>query len=270
MEAKSDMNFIENLIHGGNGRSKYEFPEGVKGNNGSPECVLVKTECRLVKGECVELYFINKGGKSAIVLTDKRFIKTENGNIVSTVNLVDITRVDHEKNGMFAWDKVVTYCGKERETFGIYEGLVCKFFVDTLNRIIKSLQSEYTKRGSGSGSGSGQWAQVKKQTSDKQLKAGYIMAEETETETTTNVKPSKPWVICTADGCQTRAHYGVAGGDGPTHCKPHKKENMVNVVDPLCKLCDIKAFYNYAGQTVGEYCTKHKLKDMVDVVRKKA
>lgn len=75
-------------------------------------------------------------GKIHILLTDRRFIKIENKEIVSEVYLNRIKFVNHIKNSIFSFDKIEILEESGRiETFGIYEKDVCAYFTDLLKKI---------------------------------------------------------------------------------------------------------------------------------------
>ena len=78
-----------------------------------------------------------------ILLTDLRFVKIENYQIVSQTFIENIKCVNHIKNSIFSFDKVETIEKNDRqETFGIYEKEVCAFFI----KIIRALISNYPKK----------------------------------------------------------------------------------------------------------------------------
>lgn len=99
---------LENLVFGaGIGKDEFSAPNGVKGPDSSVECALVSVDSKMSKEEKMILYFRNKGPYNVVVLTNKRFIKIQDGKIVSTVDIDQMIGVEHEKNGIFRWDKVV-------------------------------------------------------------------------------------------------------------------------------------------------------------------
>lgn len=134
-ELKTAGQIAEGLFFGGSGKG-FKAPDGVKGPNNSAEFALIKIDSKLAADESITLYFLNKGEYNAVVLTNLRFLKIENGKTVSNVVLKQIKKVEHEKNGIFRWDKVVTTTESGVETFGIYQSAVAEFFVDTLRRVV--------------------------------------------------------------------------------------------------------------------------------------
>lgn len=167
---------LENLVFGaGMGKDGFSAPRGVKAPDGSVECALVTVDSKMSKDEKMIFFFRNKGPYNVVVLTDKRFIKIEDGKIVSTIDIDQMVGVEHEKNGIFRWDKVVVKTTKGTdlfllrivslvvlkvvsfrsslrnqfyqtflfcclhctgtETFGIYEADVADFFMKTLIRM---------------------------------------------------------------------------------------------------------------------------------------
>lgn len=70
-------------------------------------------------------------------LTNFRIFKIEKGD-VSYQKLNETINVEHEKNGIFRWDKVVcNLSGGKKETFGIYHADVCKYFCNYITNKIK-------------------------------------------------------------------------------------------------------------------------------------
>lgn len=71
-------------------------------------------------------------------ITNLRIFKIENARCDSQ-NLHDIVGVEHQKNGMFRWDKVICYLAKsgQQNTFGIYHADVCKYFCSYIDGKIK-------------------------------------------------------------------------------------------------------------------------------------
>jgi hypothetical protein len=67
--------------------------------------------------------------------------------------------------------------------------------------------------------------------------------------------------------CKKYAHYNYEGETIRSHCKKHKLENMVNVVNKRCisENCTIMPVFNYKGCKTALYCSGHKLENMVDV-----
>jgi hypothetical protein len=66
------------------------------------------------------------------------------------------------------------------------------------------------------------------------------------------------------NGCKKNASFNYKG-QTPKFCRPHKKENMINVKSPLCKECDKNASFNIEGKKAPEYCDKHKKDGMINV-----
>jgi hypothetical protein len=94
----------------------------------------------LDEGE-LSLYYYNDHAKDIwIVLTDKRFVKLEKGQVVSQSMINDIDIINHIKGGIFYFDKIQIIEKNNRvETFGIYKSSICEDFIKLLkNRILKS------------------------------------------------------------------------------------------------------------------------------------
>jgi hypothetical protein len=68
--------------------------------------------------------------------------------------------------------------------------------------------------------------------------------------------------------CGVTASFGLPN-EKAIYCVSHKENNMINVVDVLCKECDKRAMYNERGNTGGIYCRIHKKKGMVNVKAKR-
>jgi hypothetical protein len=72
-----------------------------------------------------------------IILTNKRFIKLEDDKICSESYLENISAVNHIKNSFLYFDKIEIIEKNNRiETYGIYESIVCEYFIKLLNNII--------------------------------------------------------------------------------------------------------------------------------------
>ena len=83
------------------------------------------------------LYYYSRD-KIIIILTDKRFIKLENNQMVSISKLSDIKCIGHKKGGLFHYDKIEIVEKSNRvETFGIYEGKICQDFIQLINQMIE-------------------------------------------------------------------------------------------------------------------------------------
>jgi len=74
---------------------------------------------------------------------------------------------------------------------------------------------------------------------------------------------------CEDDQCDEFAVYGVKGGKR-THCRKHKSDEMVNVVNKRCKHdeCDEFPVYGVKGGK-RTHCRKHKSDEMTNVVSKR-
>src|SRR5579883_3149642 len=94
------------------------------------------TGITLREGEVIK-YFHEAAYNIFIVLTNLRFLKSENKKVVSSSELSQIKGVKHTKAGLFSWDKVeVTEKSGRVETFGIYYAAVAAFFTQVLQNEI--------------------------------------------------------------------------------------------------------------------------------------
>jgi hypothetical protein len=76
--------------------------------------------------------------------------------------------------------------------------------------------------------------------------------------------------VCEFDGCFISACFNLFGEQKARFCKTHKTDEMINIVDKLCEICNIKrALYNYKGKTGGIYCLDHMVEGMVNVKGKR-
>ena len=71
--------------------------------------------------------------------------------------------------------------------------------------------------------------------------------------------------ICTANDCKTRANYNYRKTSKGLYCLKHKLENMINVVYKLCICCDKIPQFNYPYEESGIYCGSHRLEGMINV-----
>ena len=76
---------------------------------------------------------------------------------------------------------------------------------------------------------------------------------------------------CIEKDCTIRAGFHYKGNTNPLYCKKHKKENMINIANPICikEKCKLRPSFNYIGETKAIYCKHHKLDNMIDVIHKK-
>ena len=74
-------------------------------------------------------------------------------------------------------------------------------------------------------------------------------------------------IYCEEEDCKTRSTYNYFGLT-PIYCFSHKKENMINVVNKLCIVCNqTQPNYNYIGLKP-LYCVKCKKNGMINVRNK--
>ena len=70
---------------------------------------------------------------------------------------------------------------------------------------------------------------------------------------------------CIIEDCNKQASFGLKDDKIATHCKSHKSEEMVDVVNKKCLECDKIPLYNFKGVKPGIYCNTHKKAEMVNV-----
>lgn len=133
-------------------RKEPSFPESINIKRGTNLSVAdynyIQRQVDFKKDEKIHLVYLrqafNFGSISRndifVVITSKRIFKYEKG--IEQVFLCDIVDVEHERNGIFSWDKVVCALrdGK-KETFGIYSGDICGYFCWYLKDLIVSIQA---------------------------------------------------------------------------------------------------------------------------------
>lgn len=73
-------------------------------------------------------------------------------------------------------------------------------------------------------------------------------------------------VVCSYDGCKTRATYNFKGSKTPIYCAKHKEKLMVNIFNNVCeyKDCILKPMFDIKGGK-GRFCVSHKTAEMVDI-----
>lgn len=109
----------------------------IKKDSDTDEC----KEIKRISGvkDKILFYYISKA-KNMVILTGTVFIKLEDDKIVSKVEIKDIEKVEHENNGVFAWDKVkVILKNGKIETFGIIFSNVTAFFVKEIQSMVGKL-----------------------------------------------------------------------------------------------------------------------------------
>jgi hypothetical protein len=93
----------------------------------------------LNRQETVIWLHLNKGktiNENSIVLTDYRLLKIEGGAVISTIPLHEIDSMQHQKNGLLHWDKLIatSSCGRV-ETFGINHPRIVDGLIDTVSEL---------------------------------------------------------------------------------------------------------------------------------------
>ena len=86
-------------------------------------------------------YWYENAIDNYVILTDQRFIKIENGKIVSEVLLSDIKSIFYRNMGIFYYDKIeIIRKDNTIETFGIAYTIVTEFFTKVIQDNLKSLK----------------------------------------------------------------------------------------------------------------------------------
>ncbi len=70
--------------------------------------------------------------------------------------------------------------------------------------------------------------------------------------------------VCLTEDCNKLASYGPPKTNMRIYCKIHKKNDMVNTINPLCIKCDVQATYG-TEECRKITCTKHKLDSMIHI-----
>lgn len=70
---------------------------------------------------------------------------------------------------------------------------------------------------------------------------------------------------CIHEKCTARASYGYKGNT-PKYCKKHMFDNMINLLNPICKVegCTVRASF---GHEKSEFCKSHKTEDMNKLIK---
>jgi len=76
--------------------------------------------------------------------------------------------------------------------------------------------------------------------------------------------------VCEFGSCSVSACFNLFGEQKARFCRMHKTNEMINIVDKLCEICNVKrALYNYKGKSGGIYCLDHIVEGMVNVKGKR-
>jgi hypothetical protein len=135
LAAKAAVGAITAAATGGD-ISGIDIPAGVEAGGASTNLSLIEIEMKLGEGEKV-LFHYHNNAKNKIVLTNRRFVKIEDGRLVSVCANDAIKSARHIKNGALKWDKVeVTEKGGRVETFGIYKASAAEFFTKIVNKVV--------------------------------------------------------------------------------------------------------------------------------------
>lgn len=71
--------------------------------------------------------------------------------------------------------------------------------------------------------------------------------------------------FCKEDDCDKRPTFNFENSGGAHYCMKHKKDGMINVVDPICKECSKTASFNYKDCKIGLYCYDHSKENMTNI-----
>lgn len=106
----------------------------------------IEKTINLIEAEKLEVVYIYNDtfdsgfdivNNTIVGISNFRIFKIEDGK-ADTQNLFEIVGVEHQKNGLFRWDKVICHLLKGKQnTFGIYHGDVCKYFCSYIGDKIK-------------------------------------------------------------------------------------------------------------------------------------
>ncbi len=72
---------------------------------------------------------------------------------------------------------------------------------------------------------------------------------------------------CVEETCSKTASYGPIGTNIRLYCKLHKKNDMTNLINPVCIFCQTQATYGN-DECRKITCSKHKLKTMIHISKK--
>jgi hypothetical protein len=72
--------------------------------------------------------------------------------------------------------------------------------------------------------------------------------------------------ICKEESCEKNASFGIKGKNR-LYCGKHKKNNMINVTNPICieEGCRTNSCFNNKNEKKGIFCSSHKKKDMINI-----
>jgi len=149
-ELKAGLEFAEKIIFGGNASNAYKIPADIKGNSDTPECIMIRIDCKLDSGEeQIQMYNVSIGGKIITVLTNKRFIqitRDKQGTTTSSVRLQDIQQIYHTQRNIFRWDKLIIQRANDTiVVFEIYYRHIAKFFGSVLCKIVMNIHETNEK-----------------------------------------------------------------------------------------------------------------------------
>ena len=74
--------------------------------------------------------------------------------------------------------------------------------------------------------------------------------------------------MCYTEGCKTIGIYNYLGINKERFCKKHKKDGMIDIVNPIClnNMCNKVASYNFPNNKKRLYCKYHKEDGMINVI----
>ena len=70
--------------------------------------------------------------------------------------------------------------------------------------------------------------------------------------------------FCKEIDCNKRPTFNYINNP-PHYCYKHKKDNMINVKDPLCEDCPKTASFNYKDSKIALYCYDHSKENMINI-----
>lgn len=107
-------------------------PTDIKIGESTPECKVLSIYCKIEKDETIDFYY--QISSDIIVLTNKRFIKVNNGKIINSVYLANLTKIRHNEDHTFIDPDEIETLDKNdnNETFVIGNSSVGKFLTNMI------------------------------------------------------------------------------------------------------------------------------------------
>jgi len=131
---------------------KVEVPKGVLNGSGLAPIISElkeKKRLELTSGEKIIYYVYNSANllkdqtSSCILLTNRRVVKLEDSKVVSTMELIDLKKVEYAKNSMLRYDNLTLTPTRGKVVhFGIWKKEAGAFFAGLLTKVAQANEEE--------------------------------------------------------------------------------------------------------------------------------